>query len=325
VSQPPPFFSVITPSFNQGQWIEGCIKSVLAQGITDFEHIVFDNCSTDSTAEVAARYPHLQWHSERDRGQSDALNKALALARGEVICWLNADDQYLPGTFETIRHAMSDPAVSVVFGDAEEIYFDGRSSGIRRARFERREDFLVWWEKRTDLLQPAIFFRRSAIQEAGPLREDLHLIMDTELWWRLSEKHRFHYLGKPLAVQQRQPDSKTIRHAARIYEEKARVFGPLLDAAYPQDCAKNRLARRRGMGWRYLGLAQSAAREDRQTARTFFRLALRENPLLVLSPKWWKAFVWTMRAPSSEVSRGAAEFAEEKKEIGHETHGRGNA
>ena len=80
-----PFFSVVTPSWNQGAWIEGCIKSVLQQGVEDFEHIVFDNCSDDQTAEVLARYPHLQTHIERDSGQSNALNKGFRQARGEII------------------------------------------------------------------------------------------------------------------------------------------------------------------------------------------------------------------------------------------------
>ena len=103
MSERPPFFSVVTPSFNQAKWIGGCIESVLAQGTDDFEHIIFDNCSSDDTAAVVARHPHVLWHREPDRGQSEALNKAMVLARGEVICWLNADDRYLPGAFEMVR------------------------------------------------------------------------------------------------------------------------------------------------------------------------------------------------------------------------------
>jgi glycosyltransferase involved in cell wall biosynthesis len=282
-----PFFSAVTPSWNQGEWLDGCVQSVLSQGVADFEHIVFDNCSSDSTPEVLARYPHLIAHVEKDTGQSNALNKAFALARGEIVCWLNADDQYLPGTFDVVRREFAKPGVDVIYGDCEEDWCDGQPPRVRKARFNQRNDFLVWWEKRTDLLQPAVFFRRSLLDETGPLREDLHLIMDTELWWRMSEKHAFHHVNRPLARQQRQPDSKTIKAMPRIYDEKARVFGPLLDTAQPMCRRQNARARRIGMGRRWLGLAQSAANTNPKAARDFLRRARSENPLIVFSLRWW--------------------------------------
>ena len=289
-----PYFSIITPSWNQGAWIGGCIESVLAQGVSDFEHLVFDNCSTDETAQVLARFPHLRVHCERDRGQSNALNKGFQQARGEIICWLNADDQYLPGAFARVRAAFERPDVMVVYGDCEEDFCDGNPPRLRRARWTKREDLLVWWEKRTDLLQPAVFFRRSVIDKVGPLREDLHVVMDTEFWWRVSEHHLFTRIDAPLAKQQRQPDSKTVKHMPRIYEEKARVFGPLLDQSEPGRRAQNAIRRRRGMGRRWLGLAQSAAKTDPAAARDFLRRARNENPFLVLNPRWWRT--WSLSA-----------------------------
>jgi glycosyltransferase involved in cell wall biosynthesis len=82
-----PFFSVVTPSWNQGGFLRGCVESVLAQGGGDFEHLVFDNLSTDGTAQVATGFPHLRFFGERDSGQSEAVNKGLRLAQGEVLCW----------------------------------------------------------------------------------------------------------------------------------------------------------------------------------------------------------------------------------------------
>jgi hypothetical protein len=223
----------------------------------------------------------------------------MRLARGEVICWLNADDQYLPNTFAVVRKAFEQPEVNVIYGDAEEDFCDGQPARVRKARFPGRDDFLIWWEKRTDLLQPAVFFRRTVLEEAGPLREDLHVVMDTELWWRLSARHRFHYQGVPLARQQRQPDSKTIKHVARIYEEKHRVFTPLLDAAQPAQQAANAKARRRGMSRRWLGLAQSAAKVNPTAARDFLARARRENHWLLCSPRWWRAWFSCRTAPST--------------------------
>ena len=112
-----PFFSVITPSWNQGKFLRACIGSVVNQNDADFEHLIFDNCSTDETAAVAAEFPHVKFVSEPDRGQSHAVNKGLSAARGEIICWLNSDDEYDPGAFAKLREVFSDPAVQVVFGD----------------------------------------------------------------------------------------------------------------------------------------------------------------------------------------------------------------
>src|ERR1700755_1492305 len=91
--------SIITPSYNQGRFIEDAILSVLSQGYPDFEHIVIDNCSTDNTLDVLKKYPHVKWVSEPDRGQSNALNKGFGLSTGDVLGWLNCDDFYLPGAF----------------------------------------------------------------------------------------------------------------------------------------------------------------------------------------------------------------------------------
>jgi glycosyltransferase involved in cell wall biosynthesis len=295
MSEKAPFFSVVTPSWNQAQYIEGCIRSVLEQGVEDFEHIVLDNCSTDGTQEILARYPHLTWRSEPDSGQSQALNRGFAQARGEVICWLNADDAYLPGTFDIVRREFTENGRDVIYGDAEEVFFDGRPAGVRHARYRERRDFLIWWEKRVDLLQPAVFFRREVLERVGPLREDLHMIMDTELWWRISERYDFHYVGRPLALQQRQLDSKTIKHAHRIYEEKARFFVPILDALEPENRRANARARRIGLGRRYLGLAQSAGKADRILGLELLRRSRQENSAMLLNAAWWKALLFLRR------------------------------
>jgi hypothetical protein len=199
-----------------------------------------------------------------------------------------------------VRAAFERPDVFVVFGDCEEDFCDGKPPRLRKARWTRREDLLIWWEKRTDLLQPAVFFRRCILEEVGYLREDLHVVMDTEFWWRVSERWPFTRIPAALARQQRQPDSKTVKHMPRIYEEKAKVFGPLLDAAEPGLRARNALRKRRGMGRRWLGLAQSAAPNNAEAARDYLRRARRENPLLMLSPSWWRA--WSLSVGRGEPS-----------------------
>ena len=99
--------SVITPSFNQAGYIEQNIRSVLDQQYPDFEHIVIDGGSTDGTVEVLKRFPHLKWISEKDNGQSDALNKGFAMASGDIICWLNSDDWLAPEAFHRVAHELA--------------------------------------------------------------------------------------------------------------------------------------------------------------------------------------------------------------------------
>ena len=101
-------FSIITPSFNSGDTLERAIQSVLAQDYKNFEHIIVDGCSTDGALEILEKYPHLRWISEFDKGQVDAMNKGFAMAEGEIIGYLNADDYYLEGSFFLLRlkHSM---------------------------------------------------------------------------------------------------------------------------------------------------------------------------------------------------------------------------
>lgn len=285
-----PTFSVITPSWNQGAWIDDCIRSVLAQGVEDFEHIVLDNCSDDETPEVLARYPHLRVVVERDSGQANALNKGFQATSGPVICWLNSDDRYVPETFQIVRRELLDAGRDVIFGNTLEVFFNGRPQRIHRARFDAPEDMLYWWERRATIHQPAVFFTRRALEATGLLREDLHLTLDLEFWWRLSRKFRFHYVDETLAVQLRQPDSKTVKQMPRFFEEKAQVFGAELDALQPRRRWRNNIASRIGMGHRWINIAKAVAPENRATARDFLRRSLGENPFLIATPGWWRAY-----------------------------------
>ena len=221
-----PFFSVITPSWNQGKFLRGCIESVRAQGDPDFEHLIFDNCSTDETTNVAAEFPHVRFFCEKDRGQSDAVNKGLRVAKGEIICWLNSDDEYAPGSFAALRRAFGNPDTHVVFGDVCQVGYEGASDALARGCFESRLDFLRWWSGHVKLHQPAVFFRRSVLEKTGMLREDLHYAMDYEFWWRMSGGFQFEYLPQVLAVQHRQPDSKTILAWQKVLDERERIFSP---------------------------------------------------------------------------------------------------
>ena len=281
-----PFFSVITPSWNQGKFLRGCIESVRAQGDSDFEHLIFDNCSTDDTANVAAEFPHVRFFCEKDRGQSDAVNKGLRAARGEIICWLNSDDEYEAGAFAALRRAFENPDIQVVFGDVRQVGYDGAGDALACGCFETRLDLVRWWSGRVKLHQPAVFFRRSVLEKIGTLREDLHYAMDYEFWWRMSEVFRFEYLPQVLAVQHRQPGSKTILAWQKVLEERERIFSPfygLVDCGSRRDLMRQK---REALSKIYLDQAYAVAGARPSQGLQLMLRSLAERPMGFFGFQW---------------------------------------
>lgn len=262
----------------------GCIESVLMQDDPEFEHLIFDNCSTDSTVEVVARYPHVRCAREPDRGQADAVNKGFLAAKGEIICWLNSDDAYPEGIFPRLRELFADPSVDVIFGDVLQRNYDGSPDGIATARFEKREDLVRWWSRDVKLHQPAIFFRRSVRESIGLLNEALHYTMDYEYWWRMSEQYCFQYVPEVMAIQHRQPDSKTIVAWHRVMEERERIFSPY-QQMLGEDPGKLSKERKQSLARLYLTNAWSVVSSDRAAARKNYLRAFKEDFSEALKPK----------------------------------------
>ncbi len=180
-----PYFSVITPSFNQAAFIEDTIRAVLWQGFPSFEHIVVDGGSTDGTLEVLRRYPHLRWISEPDKGQSDALNKGLRMARGKVVAWINSDDFHLPGAFQTTYEWFADhPQESLIMGDCLWIYEQSGRQFVLMNRERHFEELLRYWDDYVYPAQQALFFKRDLLDRAGLIDTHLHYGMDCDFWMR---------------------------------------------------------------------------------------------------------------------------------------------
>lgn len=179
-----PYFTIVMPTYNQGEFIETAVLSVLGQAGGDVELVVYDALSTDRTPAILERYrDRLIWIRERDRGMVDAINKGLANAGGEVLAWLNSDDAYLPGTMARVRTAFdADPGLDFVYGDALEIDTAGCiftpnqfTEECCRERYLHSHNFIC---------QPTMFFRRRILDKVGPLREDLRWTMDYEWFAR---------------------------------------------------------------------------------------------------------------------------------------------
>lgn len=176
--------SVIIPSFNQGQFLEDAILSVLHQGYPDIEILVMDGGSTDNSCEVIQRYADQIsfWQSQKDNGQSDAINQGIRRATGDIVTWLNSDDIYLPGTLSAVAHcAEKNPNVQWFLGNV--LWLDKEGRVIRVGKVEKESAF---WNRRHLFSNggPSAFMRRTRLVEIGMLREDFHYMMDTELWHR---------------------------------------------------------------------------------------------------------------------------------------------
>jgi glycosyltransferase involved in cell wall biosynthesis len=228
-----PLISVITPSFNQADYIEDTIRSVLAQDYTHWEHIVVDGGSSDGTVEILRRYKHLRWISEKDRGQADAVNKGVRMARGEIIAWLNSDDTYRPGAL-TIAARELDRARGrfVIMGRCEFCYDDGTPTGtFHPSAFSSHRRVVEIW-KGYSIPQPAVFFYKEVWETCGGLDETLYFVLDYDLFLRFSRRYRFHSVDAVLATYRLQPHSKTSEISEDDLLEKSvavsrRYWGPV--------------------------------------------------------------------------------------------------
>lgn len=204
-----PRISVVTPSYNQGRFIERTIKSVLSQDIDGLEYIVIDAASTDETVSILKRYEdRLSWASEEDRGHSDGINKGILRSSGPIIGWLNSDDIYFPGALKTVLgYFDAHPEVEIVYGDAYHI--DEDDGFIERYPTED------WsWERLKDtcfISQPATLLRRRVFDEHGPLDVTLRQSMDYEYWLRLGKRGvRFAHIPEVLAATRLHGEAFTI-------------------------------------------------------------------------------------------------------------------
>jgi len=182
--------SVITPSFNQGAFIERTISSVLGQeGDFELDYHIVDGGSTDQTIDVLRRYgSRLRWTSEPDRGQSDALNKGFSRASGEVLAWLNSDDVYEPGALARIAAEYRRSPFVWAFGDCRVIDEDDREIRQAITRYKAAQSRRYSYPRllRRDFIsQPAVFFSSAAYREVGEVDRSLHYSMDYDYWLRL--------------------------------------------------------------------------------------------------------------------------------------------
>ncbi len=226
-----PRISIVTPSYNQGRFIEETIRSVLLQNYPNLEYIVIDGGSTDNTTDIIKKYDRwiTYWVSEKDNGQSEAINKGFEIATGEVLTWLNSDDWYEPGCLYEIGCQFVNGVVQVVNGDCRFHYEDSPSRDFTLRYGKVDEDrLLCYWSKLrwSNPPQPSVFFSKVALQKVGSLDVSLHYSMDHDLWLRLIRFYNFTYLPKIISNFRFHDSSKSFskNEVEKFYPECYRNF-----------------------------------------------------------------------------------------------------
>jgi glycosyltransferase involved in cell wall biosynthesis len=223
-----PKISIVTPTFNQGKYIEETIRSVLLQNYPNLEYIIIDGGSTDETIDIIKKYePWLSyWVSEPDKGQSHAINKGLEKCTGDIFNWLNSDDWYFPYTLHEVAiNFIKNPELKVVSGFENHVTQDGMC-------FQHRGAFLQPTLEQTieacHISQPSTFFKLADLKQIGQISEDLHYLMDGEMWQRFLLLHgqtNFLKIEKELVNFRYHTNSKTVNYEnSRFYNERKSII-----------------------------------------------------------------------------------------------------
>lgn len=301
-----PKITIITPSYNQGQYIEQTIQSVIAQNYPNLEYIIIDGGSTDNTVEIIKKYEqHLAyWVSEPDRGQTHAINKGLVKATGDIIAYLNSDDYYLPHTFfEVAEHYNRFPDVDLFHGGCRYVNERGDKIGEQWANISKFEEIIdlwgVWWQKR-QFVQPEVFWTKRITEKVGLFNEDLYFVMDYEYWCRILQNNgKVGKIDAELTCFRFTPEQKS-NHSEKVAEELLQVVRPLIWSSSTLIPFKQRLI----LQGRWLHQAKllqqikdSVKNGDRRTVRWLKSIGvILHYPQILLVPSLFNRIVhWLLR------------------------------
>jgi glycosyltransferase involved in cell wall biosynthesis len=200
--------SIITPSFNSGKYIERAIRSVLKQHYKNWEHIIIDGVSTDETINILKKYKHLKWISEKDNGQSDAMNKGFRMSNGDIVVYLNADDFFFPGAFSAVVKQFKKGSKFVVGNIQINSIRLGAKSILNTPRFTL-DGMIRHWEPNSFCHNPVGYFYRREVQIACPFNLKNHLSMDLEFLLDAASRYRFTKIENILGCFDDRSETKT--------------------------------------------------------------------------------------------------------------------
>lgn len=220
-----PKISIVTPSYNQGRYLETTILSILNQNYPNLEYIVIDGGSKDKSAEIIQKYEKdlAYWVSEKDKGQSNAINKGFAKASGEIYGWLNSDDRLEPGALDTIAESfLQHPEVDVFVGHGRKADISGNIVYYKAPDELTFERFCGWMDG-GNFMQPSCFYRSHVWHEAGPLDESIDIALDVDLWLKMVQKFKFQKIDKLLSTALVHEEAKTTALINRMKVDCAMV------------------------------------------------------------------------------------------------------
>lgn len=279
-----PLVSIVTPSFNQAQFLEQTICSVLEQNYSSLEYLVVDGGSADGSVDIIRKYAGdlAWWVSEPDQGQGDAIRKGLARAGGKYIAWINSDDYYLPGAIEQAVAALeANPDWGMVYGNVLAVNETGEKINLLEYQPYQLEDLMQF----QIIGQPAVFMRREVYERAGGISGSYHYLLDHHLWLRMAALAPMGYIPRTWAVARFHQAAKNTAMAARFASE-AQQIAAWMEQEVP---FKHRMAAIADNVW--AGAYRFGARylsEGRlyTEALKMYRSAWQKNPQIVLRD--WK-------------------------------------
>lgn len=309
-----PRITVITPSFNQAEFLEQTICSVLNQDYPNLEYFIIDGGSADGSRNIIEQYAgHLSyWTSETDNGQAHAINKGLERATGELIGYLNSDDYYLPDALRSVgRYHRHHPDVDLLHGRCRIVDRHGNKLEDRFAAIQAYNELLdlwgVWWQKR-NFVQPEVFWSRRATEKVGLLREDLQQAMDYEYWARiLRAGGKVGSVDLELACFRIHPEQKSARREKAAQELLQVVRAFLWEANSPLSLW-NRLQLQ--CKWSFDSRFRPEANSSRQSRNRFRHLAhmtffVMRHPRICFSRAFRKRIAASVRSLSDFVQGGS--------------------
>jgi glycosyltransferase involved in cell wall biosynthesis len=223
-----PLVSIVTPSYNQAEFLEDTILSVKGQNYSAIEYLIVDGGSTDGSVDIIKKYRSdlAWWVSEPDEGQASAINKGMSMANGEIVAWLNSDDFYLPGAVDQAVEAFQEnPDVGMIFGNA--VTIDSQGCPIKELVFPdwQLEDLLAF----RIICQPAVFMLRTLYEQVGGLDPNYHFMLDHHLWIRIASKMPIKHSTALWAAARHHPGAKNVSQATSFGRESLEILEWIAD------------------------------------------------------------------------------------------------